>query len=85
MCCDAADSAARRNAQTWAGDSLSYMLVHDAANSGLHTTDEAMQFLPESIVTRSTRSSRWYKAPMSTDSTHHCFLHIRYWLMLAPR
>ena len=48
MYCDAADSESRRCAQTVWAEILS-MLVHDLQPILVYTTDEAMEFLPESL------------------------------------
>ena len=68
MYCDAADSATRRSAQTVWAEILS-MLVHDLQPILVYTTDEAMQFLPESMRDGQKYAALldWYKAPMSTD------------------
>ena len=68
MYCDAADSATRRSAQTVWAEILS-MLVHDLQPILVYTTDEAMQFLPESMRDGQKYAALldWYKAPMTTE------------------
>ena len=68
MYCDAANSATRRSAQTVWAEILS-MLVHDLQPILVYTTDEVMQFLPESMRDGQKYAALldWYKAPMSTD------------------
>ena len=68
MYCDAADSVTRRSVQTVWAEILS-MLVHDLQPILVYTTDEAMQFLPESMRDGQKYAALldWVKAPMSTD------------------
>ena len=66
MYCDAADSESRRCAQTVWAEILS-MLVHDLQPILVYTTDEAMEFLPESLREGQKFAALldWYQAPLT--------------------
>lgn len=66
MYCDAADSESRRCAQTVWAEILS-MLVHDLQPILVYTTDEAMEFLPESLRDGQKFAALldWYQAPLT--------------------
>lgn len=66
MYCDAADSESRRCAQTVWAEILS-MLVHDLQPILAYTTDEAMEFLPESLREGQKFAALldWYQAPLT--------------------
>ena len=66
MYCDAADAESRRCAQTvWAA--ILSMLVHDLQPILVYTTDEAMEFLPESLREGQKFAALldWYQAPLT--------------------
>ena len=66
MYCDAADAESRRCAQTVWAEILS-MLVHDLQPILVYTTDEAMEFLPESLRDGQKFAALldWYQAPLT--------------------
>ena len=66
MYCDAADAESRRCAQTVWAEILS-MLVHDLQPILVYTTDEAMEFLPESLREGQKFAALldWYQAPLT--------------------
>ncbi len=66
MYCNAADSESRRCAQTVWAEILS-MLVHDLQPILVYTTDEAMEFLPESLRDGQKFAALldWYQAPLT--------------------